>query len=81
MQDHDPVSRIGLPGIDPSSIEGKAGSRAEELQGFIQQQCAAAVRGMAEALEQQLQQLGEAGMDVEGAKLVEQALLIGIVKA
>ena len=41
----------------------------------------AAVRGMAEELEQHLQQLGQAGMDIEGAKLIEQALLIGIVEA
>lgn len=51
--------------------------RAQELRPFIQQQCNQAVRDMAAALSQQLHEMGEPSMDLEGGKLVEQALLIG----
>ena len=74
-------SSAGLPGFDAPLSESREGSRAEQRLGFIQQHCASAVRGMAEDVEHHLLQLGQAGMDIEGAKLIEQALLIGIVEA
>ena len=52
-------------------------SRAAELEPFIQEQCSDAVQSMAQQLDAQLQGLGQPGMDLDGAKLVEQALLIG----
>ena len=43
----------------------------------MQRQCSDAVDSMALQLESQLQLLGEPAMDLEGATLVEQALLLG----
>lgn len=51
--------------------------RAGELQPFIQEQCSEAVQAMAEQLQAQLLQLGQPAMDLQGAQLVEQALLLG----
>lgn len=51
--------------------------RAAELEPFIQEQCSEAVQSMAEQLHSQLQHLGQPAMDLQGAQLVEQALLLG----
>ena len=51
--------------------------RAGQLQPFIQEQCAEAVQVIAEQLQAQLHQLGQPAMDLPGAQLVEQALLLG----
>ncbi|KAL3140348.1 hypothetical protein ABBQ38_004612 [Trebouxia sp. C0009 RCD-2024] len=64
-----------------SSTQNERGSsplhRAGELQPFIQEQCFEAVQAMAEQLQAALQQLGQPAMDLQGAHLVEQALLLG----
>lgn len=52
-------------------------ARADQLRPFIQERCDQAVRSMAALLKDHLQQIGEPSMDLDGAKLVEQALLIG----
>ena len=51
--------------------------RAAELEPFIQEQCSEAVQGMAEQLHTHLHHLGQPAMDLQGAQLVEQALLLG----
>ena len=68
-----------------SSISSQTGAgpgagqsaRADQLRPFIQERCDQAVRSMAALLKTHLQQIGEPSMDLDGAKLVEQALLIG----
>ncbi|KAL0025084.1 hypothetical protein WJX79_007064 [Trebouxia sp. C0005] len=61
----------------PSFRHENTNQRASQLQPFIQQQCSAAVQSMGQELDAQLKQLGQPGMDLDGAKLVEQALLLG----
>ena len=51
--------------------------RAALLQPFIQEQCSEALQAVAEQLQAQLQQLGQPVLDLQGAHLVEQALLLG----
>ena len=51
--------------------------RAAELEPFIQEQCSDAMQSIALQLDTHLQRLGQPEMDLDGAKLVEQALLIG----
>ncbi len=65
----------------PSFRHENTNQRALQLQPFIQQQCSAAVQGMGQELDAQLRQLGQPGMDLDGAKLVEQALLLGLSQA
>ena len=60
-----------------SGDQGGSSHRAAELEPFIQEQCSEAVHSMAEQLGTQLQQLGQPAMDLQGAQLVEQALLLG----
>ncbi len=65
----------------PSFRQDNTNQRALQLQPFIQQQCSAAVQSMGQQLDAQLKQLGQPGMDLDGAKLVEQALLLGLSQA
>ena len=65
----------------PSFRQENTNQRASQLQPFIQQQCSAAVQSMGQELDAQLKQLGQPGMDLGGAKLVEQALLLGLSQA
>ena len=65
----------------PSFRQENTNQRASQLQPFIQQQCSAAVQSMGQELDAQLKQLGQPGMDLDGAKLVEQALLLGLSQA
>lgn len=65
----------------PSFCQESTNQRALQLQPFIQQQCSAAVKSMGQELDAQLKQLGQPGMDLDGAKLVEQALLLGLSQA
>ena len=65
----------------PSFRQENTNQRALQLQPFIQQQCSAAVQRMGQELDAQLKQLGQPGMDLDGAKLVEQALLLGLSQA
>ena len=65
----------------PSFRQESTNQRALQLQPFIQQQCSAAVQSMGQELDAQLKQLGQPGMDMDGAKLVEQALLLGLSQA
>ena len=66
-----------------SSISSQTGAgagqsaRADQLRPFIQERCDQAVRSMGALLKTHLQQIGDPSMDLDGAKLVEQALLIG----
>ena len=67
-------------GYGTSSSAGQStGSthRAAELEPFIQEQCSDAMQTIALQLDSHLQNLGQPEMDLEGAKLVEQALLLG----
>ncbi|KAL0023565.1 hypothetical protein WJX77_002562 [Trebouxia sp. C0004] len=61
----------------PTFRQENTNQRALQLQPFIQQQCSDAVQSMGQELDTQLKQLGQPGMDLDGAKLVEQALLLG----
>lgn len=62
----------GSPGDQVGS-----GHRAAQLEPFIQEQCSGAVQSMVEQVHSQLQHLGQPAMDLQGAQLVEQALLLG----
>ena len=65
----------------PSFRQENTNQRALQLQPFIQQQCSATVQSMGQELDAQLKRLGQPGMDLDGAKLVEQALLLGLSQA
>ena len=57
--------------------DNRSSDRSADLEPFIQNQCSDAVHGMALQLDSQLQLLREPAMDLSGATLVEQALLLG----
>lgn len=65
-------------GSSPTFRQEDTNQRSAQLQPFIQQQCSAAVQSLAQELGAQLKHLGQPGMDLEGARLVEQALLLGL---
>ena len=73
--------------MDPYVHGGSSGDqvgsshRAAELEPFIQEQCFEAVQSVAEQLHTQLHHLGQPAMDLQGAQLVEQALLLGKLPA
>lgn len=75
QKDSSPASNRGSSSHTGKQAESPA--RAKQLQPFIQDQCDEAVRSMAAMLREHLQRIGEPSMDLDGAKLVEQALLIG----
>jgi len=75
------AARDDYTSSSPSFRQENTSQRALQLQPFIQQQCSAAVQSMGQELDAQLKHLGQPGMDLDGAKLVEQALLLGLCQA
>ena len=78
MQSKVPAARGDYSTSSQSYQQDSSSHRATQLEPFIQEQCSDAVQSMAQELDIQLQHLGQPGMDLDGAKLVEQALLLGV---
>lgn len=78
LQGAELAARDDYMGSSPTFRQEDTNRRSAQLQPFIQQQCSGAVQSLAQELSAQLKHLGQPGMDLEGARLVEQALLLGL---
>lgn len=77
LQNNTPAA-MNIYSLDSSpGDQASSNRRAAELEPFIQEQCSEAVQSMAQQLHTQLQHLGQPAMNLQGAQLVEQALLLG----
>ena len=77
LQNNSPAAKNDYVHDSSSGDQVGSSQRAAELEPFIQEQCSEAVQSIAEQLHTQLQHLGQPAMDLQGAQLVEQALLLG----
>lgn len=77
LQNNSPAATDEYSHDSSSGDQASSSGRAAVLERFIQEQCSEAVQQMADQLHTQLVQLGQPAMNLQGAQLVEQALLLG----